>query len=939
MYLNINGLTSHKTELEWIISKMKPIIVCVTETHITENFEEHELFINGFNTINMPSVSRHTGGVIIYIKNEYKYKILLKMSIHMILWIVGIQVQLNRQKYNIFNLYHSPNASKANFLEKLEDILEEYASKPEELYIVGDFNIDMRSDSTNVFYRNKLINMVNSNGLYQVVNKPTRITKESCSIIDLIITSKKDAEFDVCYTPKITDHAMLTIEIQNNHIGYSYIRKTRNMDNFNELQYQLDLMKCQWTPDSTNTDLLSKQLVRTITDTLENHAPITEKLVNEQWGNKLWWNKTIDYQMKERDILYKRAMYTQESSDWKEYRQQRNRVVELVKSEKEKYYRQKIDEVKHDSKEMWKTLKRLIKGGKQNKKGIWFGDIFESNEKIIAEKFNEYFISSINSLVKKTNDLQLQCALSFINVKECTFEKFHSLELKELKEIIINMRNKNSSVDGVTTKLLKLSFEVIGNRFLQTINNSLEKGEFPESWKTSTVIPIEKIPNTTKAEEHRPINMVPCYEKLLELVVHKQICQYLEENNLLTVFQAGFRKQHSCESAIQSVIYEWKKAINDREKIVGVVFLDLKRAFETINRELLILKLEQYGFRNTVRNWFNSYLKNRTQETKYNNIESVQRGVQHGVPQGTVLGPTLFLLYINDIVNCIQKCKIQLFADDTLIYYIGNSVEEVVDVINRELVNIQKWLNNNSLILNVNKTHFMVVKNKYNFVNTFIHQGLFINNENIKQVSECKYLGIFIDDNLTFSQHALYITKKISKKVNLLSRISHNLSTWTRLVIYKSIIAPHFDYCSSILYLLNNSEINILQKKQNQALRIILMCNRYASIRSMLEVTSLMSIRQRIFYNTMMVIFKIKNKIYPQHLLNNLEFVNNIHSYNTRNKNNFYVQTVSTNYGQNNLFHKGLLDYNSLPQEIKNCSHLNLFKKLCRSYVLNYKDI
>lgn len=252
--------------------------------------------------------------------------------------------------------------------------------------------------------------------------------------------------------------------------------------------------------------------------------------------------------------------------------------------------------------------------------------------------------------------------------------------------------------------------------------------------------------------------MVPPYEKLLEMCVNEQLVDYIEKNNILSVYQAGFRRKNSCESALQTVLFNWKNALNNG-KLVGVVFLDFKRAFETIDRQLLLLKLQKYGMGESILRWFGDYLRDR----QHNGGFSSARETVFGVPQGTVLGPTLFILYINDIVKVVRNCKIQLFADDTIVFCIGDSATEIIESLNIELENLFQWLNNNGLQLNIQKTKSMILRNKYRNVN--IENNVLINNEIIENVSKYKYLGCIIDENLTFSEHYNYITNKIAKKL------------------------------------------------------------------------------------------------------------------------------------------------------------------------------
>lgn len=542
MYLNIQGLAQNKTELEWIICQWKPIVICISETHVTEEFHNNEVNIKEYNTIITYSTSKHTGGTIIYVKKEYKYKEILNETIYMNMWLSGIELNIKNCKYDVLNVYHSPSSSDANFLGRLEEILEEYSTKTDILILVGDFNINI---AKNTYYSNRLNNIIRNNGLYQKVDKFTRITKESATIIDLMITNEKEIPFQIHLTPKITDHCILTVYLKNDNNQESFTKKFRNFKQFNEINFQLDLMKTEWLSDCTNTNYLAEHLAKSLITVLDKHAPIEQKIVKSSWANTMWWTPTIGQEIAERDKMYRRAVITQQDIDWQNYKIKRNSVVQLIRRQKEVFYQEKIDEVKDNPVEMWKTLKQLVKSNKKDnkKEDITFNNELEKNEETIANKFNIYFLKSIEELVTNANQNQMDEILSKMIKCDVKLDKFKQLEFCELKKIVKEMKKKNSSVDGITTNILQYAFEVIGERFLQLINTSLENGCFPSTWKTSTIIPLEKKINTIKCEEHRPINMVPTYEKLMEIIVNDQIIKYIEDNKLLTKYQAGFRKK------------------------------------------------------------------------------------------------------------------------------------------------------------------------------------------------------------------------------------------------------------------------------------------------------------------------------------------------------------------------------------------------------------
>lgn len=910
------------------------MVVCLSETHVTENIYKSEIQIKGYKHVICLSNSRHTGGVLFYIKNNYKYTNIIYEIGELNCWFLGIKIIINCKPYIIITVYHSPNSSHMEFINKFENIMESSNFGNSTIIVVGDFNINV---ALNNFYKDKLIQSVNRIGLYQVMNQFTRITNNTSTIIDLLITNKKDITFKVHLTPRITDHCIISINLNATKNLTNDYKVIRDYKNFNELNFQLDLIKYEWKCDA-NINLMSDNFVYQILQTLNKHAPC--KVIKERnLISKGWWNTEIKMQIQERDNLFKRATITKTANDWENYKKKRNEVVMTIRQKKSNYYMMKIDEAKDDSKEMWKTLKELLNGSKINGKNeIAFGDNIVDNEELISMEFNNFFINSITEIIEDLNkdyDNGNEDILENVTISSNYFEKFTTVTMCSLRKCIQNLPNKTSSTNGITTKILKSAFEIIGNRLLDVISTSLETGEVPKNWKVSTVVPIEKKPNTSNCNEYRPVNMLPSYEKVLELLVKDDLCNFIENNNILTNCQSGFRKNNSCETAIQSVLVQWKGVLN-KKLYVGAIFLDFKRAFETINRPLLLEKLERMGFRGTVLKWFNSYLINRMQVCKYKNSVSEPREVLHGVPQGSVLGPILFILYLNDIVtyikNSIARVEIQMFADDTLIYVTGNDIDVIIETLNEALEHICKWLTKNNLTLNTEKSKVMLLSNQFSTINNS-NRHVEINQQKIQRVTEFKYLGVIIDQHLKFSSHANYVIKKVSKKVYFLCRISSFLSEWSKLLVYKTIIAPHFIYCPTILFMFNNSEFYSLQKIQNKALRSILNCNSYTSIRFMLEQVEILSVRQIIMLNVFIFLFKLLNNMLPTHLLEYCSFINDIHDYNTRNNQNFYVERSNTNYGQNHLFNKGLRLYNDLPQEIKNSSTIIMFKIKCTVYV------
>lgn len=324
------------------------------------------------------------------------------------------------------------------------------------------------------------------------------------------------------------------------------------------------------------------------------------------------------------------------------------------------------------------------------------------------------------------------------------------------------------------------------------------------------------------------------------------------------------------------------------------------------------------------------FTSGRTQRTSVNGKVSSPISVNVGIPQGTILGVWLFLIFINDMTKVVQFSKLILFADDGLIYTSGKNAEECINRINQDLDKINTWLRMNRLVLNVTKTKCMIFN--CNSENSSINVNVVINREQIEQVKQIKYLGVVLDEQLNFIEHVNYICKKISKKLGVLRKVRKNISISTAVNVYNVLIKSHFDYCSSLLYMCSQSHKDRLQLLQNKAMRIILKCSRYTSIEYMLNALRWLNVNQRLFMLCMIFVFKIKNNMYPGYLCENVR-TNEVTEYNLRNYGDLRIQRTRTTQGQRTIFHMGFHDFNNLPRDIKNANNINEFKRKVIEYV------
>ena len=492
--------------------------------------------------------------------------------------------------------------------------------------------------------------------------------------------------------------------------------------------------------------------------------------------------------------------------------------------------------------------------------------------------------------------------------------------------------NKSPGYDEINNKILKLSAKEISKPLTHMFNLSFENGIFPNSLKLAIVMPIFKSDDNKKFKNYRPISVLSCFSKVLERLMYNRLINYIDKNGILSKHQYGFRKNRSTEFVIIELIDKITKGIDEGKYTLGV-FLDLSKAFDTLDHRILTKKLEHYGIRGTCLKWFESYLENRKQIVKYNKIKSDEMTIKSGVPQGSILGPLLFLLYINDIQNCSKIVSIILFADDTNIFYSHNCLKELNDIMQNEINKISKWLNANKLSINTIKTKFMLFrslkkKQKHHII-------LSINEQIIKQVKNITFLGVNIDENLTWKEHINLISKKIIKASSIIARIRHFTNLNTLKVVYYALVYPYLTYGNIIWCNTYKTRIQKLMNIQKKIVR--LMCFKSFSehtepIFKKLTILNIFQINDFLTSLFMFRYFNLKNlpEIFTHYFKTNCD----VHHHNTRKKSMLHKSYKRTNYVKYTLSNKGIDIWNNLEESYKNIRSIHSFKRLIKKHYL-----
>ena len=552
----------------------------------------------------------------------------------------------------------------------------------------------------------------------------------------------------------------------------------------------------------------------------EKHAPIRQRRVKRE--HKPWLTKEIKRLMYHRDYLKRQSVRFTSSTYNEAYKRCKNKLNKLIKMTKGEYFKTKLSNA-NNSKNSWQAINELLNKKPKSTQVTQLNvdDQVITGDRNIADCFNQYFSSIGCKLSESIHNINIE-PMAFVTPVESSFH-FSRISVQEVLSALnqLNLR-KSPGLDGISVKLLKDTSDVIAQPLANIFNLSLQTGIFPDDWKIAKISPVFKEGNKTDCGNYRPISVISVVAKLFEGLVYNQLRTFISDNNILVKQQSGFRSQHSTETALLGSTNEWLYNM-DSGLINGVLFLDLKKAFDTVDHEILLKKLHLYIIKGTPYAWLKSYIQNRKQICLMNGKKSHAREIRCGVPQGSNLGPILFLLYINDLPKCLEATRANLFADDTNLSCAGLDVSEIEIKLKKDLENVHSWLRCNKLTLNDTKTEYMIIGSRYrlNKLEDFPEISLAIGDNDIKRVTSKKSLGFIIDDQLKWGMHIDAQCKKISKGIALLRRAKSFVPLHILNNMYNALVLPHMTYCSTIWNDGSNTILKKLSKLQKRAARVI----------------------------------------------------------------------------------------------------------------------
>ena len=598
--------------------------------------------------------------------------------------------------------------------------------------------------------------------------------------------------------------------------------------------------------------------------------------------------------------------------------------LKVVRNAKSNFIKDELNTHFNDPKKFWDKVSLALPS---NSSGSNLIKLKNHNNIVISEEDTSDYINNFFSNIGKNLASKLSTPWTYKGT-ECDVQmNNYQVELDEVITLIKNIDiSKSSSVDYLSSNNLKDAFTVIPNLLKILFNVSLSSGLVPNTWKKAKVIPLKKCGSGTDVNNLRPISLLPLPGKLLEKVVHNRLAKHLNDNNLLDTRQGGFRSNHSTVDTISNFTEELYQGINDGE-ITVATFIDLKKAFDTVNHKILLQKLNKLGINGANLAWVDNYLSDRCQATLANGVLSNTKTVNCGVPQGSVLGPLLFLVYVNDIGNIFNFSNHYLYADDTVIFRSGLNIDEIVNELQRDLCDFGTWCKSNKLTINTKKSNFVIYGTNQK-INRIGNCKLSLQNDQLTRSQSYKYLGVFLDSRLNFNTHIDNCSKIVSHKLYILSKIRHFITENTSTRIYKSMIALLIDYGDIIYAGASDLRLQGLQKLQNRGLRICLNNQRYTLRIQLHQSCSVLPLKIRRKYNLRKYMFKQKSN--PRLVIDR--------DIRTRRHDAVVFETCIPKlelYKKGSIY-RGVQVWNVLPAVIRNIDTFTTFKAVQKNEMYDY---
>ena len=942
LHINIRSLAKNVDCLTMLLSDLRDRNVVVHLIGICETFLTETagplVDIENYRAVHRTRADRVGGGTSIYVHDSLSLLKVIPSLQSESFESIAVEVKMHKKKILMCEFYRPPNTNDSNFLLGLTDLISN-TNGYDICFLCSDQNYDLLKSDVHAPTQ-RFLELMYDNKYIACILKPTRITHSSSTLIDNIFVKSNVMEKHCSYvvTDGMSDHYPCLVtyaDIKTNTSQTEQVIEKRKFTPENIFSIQQRLLFQDWSAiHELDVNSAYKFLLDRITDAFDEFALLKRiKIKQCDLFREPWMSVNLrKYASKSRKLCNK-ARISGNPADFEKYKSYRNVLNRIKLHIKRDHYSNLFKKIGNNSQLLWNVVNGLLK--KVNNRNeiveILDGNTCLNPRDDICSKFNQHFASAGQRTQQTVRSSNNACnPLLSVRKVDRTFV-IPKITEGQVCKIVKNMKPKQScGFDNISNYMLQQLVSVIKLPMTFVFNKSIVSGVFPDLMKIAKILPLFKNAERNICDNYRPISLLPVLSKVLEKHVYQALVRHLGDNNILFAKQFGFRKHHSTTDAIMSLVGEALKAF-DRGMMVLSVFVDLKKAFDTVPHGLLISKLQLMGVTDVALTWFQEYLRNRQQFVSINGCTSPTRQVSIGVPQGSILSVLLFNLVINDMPNCVKFSTCVLYADDTTLFVVGRSLRFLRAKLQSDLDHLSDWLSINRLKLNVGKTKAMLLSKD----GLVIDAGLTFEGSYLETVNSFKFLGVVINSNLDFKEHYKMVNKKLLSAVFVITKLSSFLPTSCLRHLYFAYFESNISYGLIVWFpLLNQYQRDSLCKLQKRLIRRICKVPYNQHCMPLFKKERILSLTDKLRLENCKHMFRLSNRISPPSICNLYNCSAGIH----RSRNSWVQAPCHTSCQLNKSFLvKPISEWIKLSSEIRNSEHLYVFaKKLKKDMFVKY---
>ena len=888
LHLNIRSVVSHFTEFLCYLDTLNFVfkVIALSETAINATSINYN--IPNYSCEMNIRENRKGGGVSLYVHNTFQYKVRNDLQLGGVVNSVFVELlkTTTNSKHNIICgcIYRPPSMSLSVFNELLSDMFGKILSENKYVYIFGDFNVNTMSSVIGNANTQEFKDIFSSNYCLPLITKPTRVTNSCSSLIDNIY-SNVPINTGKCNSGilevSISDHYAIFAIDNSTHTKANASNVTkRSFCNKNIENFKRCLTNQSWDFVYESEDL--QAAFSRFQGVIDVHFNTNFKLhtfTRTYINRHPWMTEALRTQIRLKNSKYKEYVKSNNVDIVESYKDSKRILHSSLRNAEIQYYSEQYELNSGDMFKSWKVLKTILALNSNSEKRqlcLTINNVAVTNSIDIANGFNDFFVSIGPELAKDIHsDINPLTYVNNVNNSIVIFD----VSCDEVKNIIRSLKNSSAGHDEFPTFVGKLCVDSYIEPLTFLINYSLKTGVFPSELKLARMVPIFKAGDSSALTNYRPISVLTFFAKVFEKIVYNKLLNFISDNNILYDHQYGFRKGRSTQQAIITLVDKVTKS-QDIGDIVITLLIDLKKAFDTIDHRILLRKLYSYGIRGSMLKWMESYLTDRSQYVVIDGKVSQTRGIKCGVPQGSILGPLLFIISVNDICNVSPMLFKILYADDTCVLISGNHLNNLIDRLNTELISLNNWFKANKLSLNTKKSFFMIFHRsriKPNVINKVV-----IDNHELTQVNSAKYLGVIIDHKLNWIEHISYVKSKMSKGIGIMYKARQFLTKKALLMLYHAYIFPYMTYCIEVWGCASQTQLNCLFLLQKKIIRIMNFSHYLAHTNPLFLTMKVLPLRKIFFYKVGLIMYKYSLNLLPECIAHLYLRNDSIHEHNTR---------------------------------------------------------